>query len=171
MMPAQQSNSRAATLRLVGTTVAATLVVVLVAVELATMGDRARGAAPVAAPVMDSPAAGSVPSAEEPALAGPAREALDRGNAAYRARSYTGALDAYRAAAAAAPGDAAPYFGIYMAAIALHDTVLADSAMRVIRAQRASGGDMLTDSSLRDLHARGAVVPKGHPPIPDSSTP
>ncbi len=175
MAPPHQWSSRAATLRLVGTTVAATLIVALMVVELATMGGRTRGAAPVAvpmaAPVMDSPDGGSVPSAEEPALAGPARGALDRGNAAYRARSYTDALDAYRAAAAAAPGDAAPYFGIYMAATALHDSVLADSAMAVIRAQRANGGDMLTDSSLRDLHARGAVVPAGHPPITGRSTP
>ncbi|HEY9428586.1 MAG TPA: hypothetical protein VIR34_15625, partial [Gemmatimonadaceae bacterium] len=99
MTPAQQSSSRAATLRLVGTTVAATLVVVLMVVELTTMGGRTRGAAAVATPVMNSPDGGSVPSAEEPTLAGPVREALDRGNAAYRARSYTDALDAYRAAA------------------------------------------------------------------------
>lgn len=166
MMPAQQPSSRAATLRLVGTTVAITLVVVLVAVELVTMGDRARGAAPV----MESPGAVGAPSADAPPVDGPAREPLDRGNAAYRAGDYSGALGAYRAAAVAAPEDAAPYFGIYMAATALHDTVLADSAMRMIRARHASGGDMLTDSSLRDLHAHGAMVPKGHPPIPDSST-
>lgn len=171
MTPAQHSSSRSATLRLVGTTVAATLVVVLTVVELATMGGRTRGAAPVAAPVGDLSDGGSVPGADAPPVDGPAREALDRGNAAYRVRSYTDALDAYRAAAAAAPGDAAPYFGIYMAATALHDTVLADSAMAVIRAQRANGGDMLTDSSLRDLHARGAVVPAGHPPITGRATP
>ncbi|HEU4585566.1 MAG TPA: hypothetical protein VFR95_07435 [Gemmatimonadaceae bacterium] len=167
MMPAQQSSSRAATLRLIGTTVAVTLVVVLVAVELATMGDRARSAVPPTG----SPGAVSAQSADAPPIDDPASEPLDRGNAAYRAGNYAGALDAYRAAAVAAPEDAAPYFGIYMAAMALHDTVLADSAMRVIRAQHASGGDMLTDSSLRDLHAHGAMVPKGHPPIPGRSTP
>lgn len=170
-MPAQQSSSRAATLRLVGTAVAAALVVALVVVELLTMGSRTRGAGSgsAGAPIMDSPAGGTAPSAEEPTLAGPAREALDRGNAAYRARNYRDALDAYRTAAAAAPEDAAPYFGIYMAATALDDTVLADSAMALIRAQRANGGDMLTDSSLRDLHARGAVMPAGHPAVRDSS--
>lgn len=166
-MPAQQSSSRAATLRLIGTTVAITLVVVLVAVELVTMGDRARGAAPV----MESPGAVIAPDAEASPVDGPAREPLDRGNSAYRAGDYSGALDAYRAAAAAAPEDAAPYFGIYMAATALHDRALADSAMKMIRAQHASGGDMLADSSLRNLHAHGATAPKGHPPIPGSSTP
>jgi Flp pilus assembly protein TadD len=84
----------------------------------------------------------------------PLQAALDRGNAAYRARDYEGALRAYREAAAANPENVAPYYGIQMAARAMGNNVLADSAMRRIRA-------MSGDSSGADPHA----LPKDHPRI------
>lgn len=82
------------------------------------------------------------------------RQALDRGNAAYRARDYQGALRAYRDAAAASPDNIAPYYGIQMAARALGNAALADSAMRRIRS-------MSSDTSGADPHA----LPQDHPRI------
>ena len=83
----------------------------------------------------------------------PVHAALDRGNAAFRAHDYEAALRAYREAAAAAPADnAAPYYGIQMAAKAMGNTALADSAMLRIRA--ISG-----DTGRADPHA----LPTDHP--------
>jgi hypothetical protein len=170
MPPTDQPTNRTATLRIIGSTAAITLVVALVVVELATIG-RWRNAATAARGAPQAMAVPSVGDTQEPAavpLPAPAREALDRANAAYRAKKYAEALTGYRAAAAAAaPGEPAPYFGIYMAATALHNAPLADSAMTVIRASGSDGGDMLTDSSLRDLHSRGSTIPAGHPTIPN----
>lgn len=101
------------------------------------------------APRVPLGAAGATTSA----ASGPVREALDKGNAAYRAKDYQGALRAYReAAAVATPDNAAPYYGIQMAARALGNTALADSAMTRIRA--ISG-----DSIKADPHA----LPSNHP--------
>ena len=85
------------------------------------------------------------------------RAALDRGNEAYRAKRYDEALAAYRDAAAAAPNEAAPYYGIQMAARALGRTALADSAeekIRVLSPGSSSGG-------ATDPHA----LPPDHPKI------
>jgi tetratricopeptide (TPR) repeat protein len=85
------------------------------------------------------------------------RAALDRGNEAYRAKRYDEALTAYRDAAAAAPGDAAPYYGIQMAARALGRSALADSAaekIRVLSPGSSTGG-------ATDPHA----LPPDHPKI------
>lgn len=157
-MPAPSRPSRTATLQVVGTTVAATLLVVLVVVELVTVGgSRAAPAAgpPVAADQQGTIAAQPAPDAGAlPTLPAPARAALDSANDAYRAGRFADALAGYRAAAAAAPGDVAPYFGIYMAATALHKGAAADSAIAVIRAHDgAAGGPTLSDSALRALHA------------------
>jgi hypothetical protein len=85
------------------------------------------------------------------------RASLDRGNEAFRAKRYDEALTAYRDAAAAAPNDAAPYYGIQMAARALGRTAVADSAaekIRVLSPGSSTGG-------ATDPHA----LPPDHPKI------
>ena len=67
-----------------------------------------------------------------------AQALLDSGNASFRANRHPEALAFYRRAAAEVPGHAAPWFGAYMAARAMDDSALADSAMRMVRA-RAPG--------------------------------
>ena len=143
----------------IGATVAATLVVVLLVVEIVTVGTGRPGGAPAAVTVPAAPsAAPAVPAA--PPLSAEARAALDSGNVAYRAGRYRDALALYRKVAADAPGDAAPYFGIYMAATKLGDHAVADSALTVIRQNTTTGGQMLSDSALRALHQGGAAAPK-----------
>lgn len=139
-------------------TIGLTLLVAVIIALFAAVGYQSRHRAALRA-------AGAIPSdggqtVTAPPLPPVARAALDSGNAAYRAKAYPQALVEYRAAAAAAPDEAAPYFGIYMAATALHDTALADSASAQIRAH--TGGAMLSDSSLRQLHS-GKRLPAGHP--------
>ena len=79
------------------------------------------------------------------------RAALDSGNAAYRAGQYEKALDSYRTAAKGAPDNAAPYFGIYMAAGKLGNKALADSATAFISAHSA-GQPGLSDSAMQAMH-------------------
>ena len=69
-----------------------------------------------------------------------ARTALDRGNAEFRAKKYDTALESYREAARAASGNAAPYYGIYMAAQKLGKTSLADSASKLIQVLSGTSG-------------------------------
>ncbi len=83
------------------------------------------------------------------ALIGPAaKTALDSGNAAFRKKSYADALTHYRSASMLAPQHAAPFFGIYMVARAMNDTVLADSALSDIR--RRNGPLAAVPHSQRD---------------------
>jgi hypothetical protein len=108
---------------------------------------------------MGTPSAGTGAGAASPgrpvdSLNAEAREALARGNEAMRAKRHREALLAYREAAKAAPHNATSYFGIQMAARALGDSALADSAARLIRA--LSPAD---DSTPVDPHA----LPPGHP--------
>ena len=91
-----------------------------------------------------------------------ARALLERGNAAFRADKYAEALAYYRRAGAEVPGHAAPWFGTYMAARALNDSALADSALRMMRA-RAPGMEghpsgMPGDAPPASPH--GATIPK-----------
>jgi hypothetical protein len=85
------------------------------------------------------------------ALSTAARGALDLGNLEFRAGRFERALKAYRDAARAAPDNAAPYFGIYMAAEKLGNAKLSDSAVKAIAA-RSGATPMLSDSALRVLH-------------------
>ncbi len=82
-----------------------------------------------------------------------ARAALDSGNAQYRAGRYPAALASYRKSSALAPLNAAPYFGIYMAAEKVGDKKLADSATAEIQRLQGSGSGTLTDSALQAMHA------------------
>lgn len=148
-----QSRITPGTIRIIGTTVAVTLVVVVVIMVIVTAGS---GPSRTAAPVRSASAAAPAPAVQAPALPPGVRAHLDQGNTAYRAGRMDEALTHYRAAAAAAPGDAAPYFGIYMAATALHNKSLADSALAEIQARSGNGGQALTDSSIRQMHAGGA---------------
>ncbi|HSQ29979.1 MAG TPA: hypothetical protein VLN49_09025 [Gemmatimonadaceae bacterium] len=104
-----------------------------------------------------TPLAQSQPAAAQSVadpLPAAARSALDQGNAEYRAGKFDAALASYRAAAKAAPSEAAPYFGVLMVAQKLGNKPLADSASRAI-AERNGDRQMLTDSSMRALHATG----------------
>lgn len=100
---------------------------------------------------LESAIASAAPTDTADARAGhlpaPARAAIDRANAEYRAGNYAEALASYRAAVTAAPNEPAAYFGIYMVAQKQGNKALADSALRVIQ---ASSG--LSDSALRDVH-------------------
>jgi hypothetical protein len=155
--PPQQQIPRSTLIGIVGATVAATLVVVLLVVELVTVGTGRPdgGAGPDTAPAR-APAAAAPAT---PPLAPEMRAALDSANAEYRAGRYQTALALYRRVAAAAPGDAAPYFGIYMAATKLGNRAVADSALQVIRQNTSTGGEVLSDSALRALH-QGALPKK-----------
>lgn len=68
-------------------------------------------------------------------------EALDNGNAAYRAGDYQEALRLYQQAVDMDDDVAAAWFGVYMAQLALGNTAAADSAMT--RAQELQPGASL----------------------------
>lgn len=112
------------------------------------------------------PLSGTQPSAENlpeghpplgtggPALPGlpvAARAALDKANAAYRAKDFPQALRLYREAAQAAPTHASPWFGIFMVAQATKNTALADSARKEVQ-KRTADAPGVTDSTLRSTH-------------------
>lgn len=159
MPPITSSAGPADTRHTILVTIGLTLLIVLIIALFAAIGYRSRYRSAMRASRMLANS-GAMPAA--PPLPPAARTALDSGNAAYRAKAYAQALTQYRAAVAAAPDEAAPYFGIYMAAVALHNAALADSASAEIRSH--TGGQMLSDSSLRHLHS-GTGLPSSHPPV------
>lgn len=154
----QQPISRSSLIWIVGVTVAATLILVVLIVEFVQIGTGRPGAGESTATSTAAAPAAAAPAT--PPLAPEARAALDSANAMYRAGRYQAALELYQKVAASAPGDAAPYFGIYMAAQKLGKRALADSALAVIRRNTSTGGDVLSDSALRALHQGGAAAPK-----------
>lgn len=79
-----------------------------------------------------------------------ARTRLDRGNDAFRRGDLDGALMEYRAASAAAPGEPAPLYGIYMVASRQGLVALRDSAMRAIA--HVTGAPV--DSNMQRVHKR-----------------
>lgn len=81
-----------------------------------------------------------------------ARAALDSGNTLYRAGKYTEALKAYQSASAQSPLNAAPFFGIYMAAGKLGQKPLADSALAEYGKRSGTSPQMLNDSTLKSVH-------------------
>ena len=103
----------------------------------------------------------------EPTIHGEAKVALDSGNILYTAKTYTLALAQYRTAAALAPDEEAPLFGMLMVANVTKDAGLADSAktlMRALKGPATVGSSALSESQLRDIHA--GVTPGAHPPRP-----
>jgi hypothetical protein len=89
------------------------------------------------APMTAAPAAGmatAAPMPPAPPINPDARPPLDSGNALFRRKAYSAALAQYRLAAQRAPEHAAPLFGIYMAAQAMNNPRLADSALAGIKA-------------------------------------
>ncbi len=104
-------------------------------------------------PAETAPAATTAAPAQRatPALPPTTRAALDAGNTEFRAKQYAAALGHYRLAALSSPGEAAPFYGIYMAAQALNNRPLADSAVAEIRG-RTGGTGPFNDTSLRALH-------------------
>jgi len=89
-----------------------------------------------------------------------AKDLLEAGNSAYRAKQFDVAIARYREAAVAAPKHAAPWFGVYMAATATKNAALADSANERVQALSA-------DTSALTAHADAAAgpgpLPPGHP--------
>ncbi|MDE3054575.1 MAG: hypothetical protein KGL38_03650 [Gemmatimonadota bacterium] len=81
-----------------------------------------------------------------------ARAALDSGNTLYRAGKYADALKAYQDASAQAPLNAAPYFGVYMAAGKLGNKKLADSALAEYGKRSGTSPEALNDSTLKSVH-------------------
>jgi hypothetical protein len=67
---------------------------------------------------------------------------LDSANAAYKGGDLERARDLYRLAIEGAPEKAAPWFGLYMAELALGDTAAADAALEIAR-DRASGASLI----------------------------
>ena len=118
--------------------------------------DRAEGAASPDG----APAAGAAPVSDLPAAA---RTALDAGNAAYRAKDMDGALASYRAAAAAAPGRAAPWFGVYMVAADMKNMALADSAMANVKAYSPQSDALEEHARTAAASGSDAALPPGHP--------
>ncbi len=108
---------------------------------------------------MVAPAADSQANPHE-TMSAEARAALDSGNAQYRAGKYADALKSYRQSSALAPLNAAPFFGIYMAAEKLGNKALADSASAEIKQRGAGTNAMLTDSALQNMHAKAGATPK-----------
>ena len=90
------------------------------------------------------------------------RAMLDSGNASFRVNKHAEALAFYRRAAAEMPGHAAPWFGAYMVARALNDTVLADSAMRMVRTRAPGMQEHPTGApgAMTPAAPHGATIPK-----------
>ena len=117
------------------------------------------------------PNAGASPSggASGPQLPLAAMNALEAGNAAYRAKQFDVALARYREAAVAAPAHAAPWFGVYMVANEMKNTALADSAMgnvKALSADPAALGAHAKVTSKMTTGAGGAGHPSATPELP-----
>jgi hypothetical protein len=121
------------------------------------------GAAGAAA---SGPATATRSATDTPPLPLGALTALEAGNAAYREKKAEVALVKYQEAAAAAPTHAAPWFGIYMAAVEMKNPSLADSAMRRVKALSADPAALdahaTVTSPQNGLSGTGAL-PDGHP--------
>lgn len=116
-------------------------------------------------PLGDAPAAGTTTT-----LSADARASLEQGNTFYRAKQYPEALAAYRRAAEQSPADAAPLWGIQMAARALGDTALLDSTLQRMRAiapdaAPATGADPHVQGTSPSGSAGAPQLPANHPPV------
>lgn len=131
------------------------------------------GAAPSANATAGSEATGQ----SGPKLPLAALNALDAGNASYRAKNYAEAMAKYREATVAAPEHAAPWFGLYMVANAVKNAALADSAMTRVKALSAdptalsAHADVTAGAPQRELlpPPSSGNLPANHPstqPLP-----
>jgi Flp pilus assembly protein TadD len=84
------------------------------------------------------------------------REALDSGNAAFRAREYEAAREQYLRAVQLGPEESSAWFGLSMAERQLGNAAAADSAMQ--RVQQLTPG-----ASLIEPAAAGDTMPANHP--------
>jgi hypothetical protein len=129
----------------------------LIAVALAACAAKEEPKTPIATAQGGSPQRDLMPPA--------ARAALDSGNALLRGGDAKGAVAQYTTAAAADPDNAAPWYGVMMAAQRAGDTKLADSAAVMVR--KKTGNPQLTDSGMAKMHAEGGAaagaMPPGHP--------
>lgn len=116
-----------------------------------------------------------IPAARKGTALTPAAQALlDSANAEFRAGRHAQALSLYQAVSRDVPMHPASWFGTYMAARALGDSVLADSAMRMIRL-RAPGveghpGGAGKGPPAPPASPHGAPAPHGSP-TPRPGTP
>ncbi len=130
------------------------------------LGSAAGAAAGGAGSAASGPSAATGRATDAPPLPLGALTALEAGNAAYREKKVDVALVKYQEAAAAAPTHAAPWFGIYMAAVEMKNPSLADSAMRRVKALSADPAALdahaTVTSPQNGLSGTGAL-PEGHP--------
>lgn len=78
------------------------------------------------------------------------RMVLDSANNKFRAKDYQGALAGYRRAAAIAPADVAPWFGVYMVGAVTKDKALGEEAVAEMRARGGAPGE--SDSAAIKAH-------------------
>ena len=78
------------------------------------------------------------------------RMVLDSANNMFRAKDYQGALAGYRRAAAIAPTDVAPWFGVYMVAAVTKDKALGEQAVAEMRTRGGAPGE--SDSTALKAH-------------------
>ena len=97
-------------------------------------------AAPPAAPTMAG-AAGAAGAVMPPTSTDAERLVLDSANTMFRAKNYPAALEGYRRAAAIAPEDIAPWFGVYMVAAATKDKALGETATKEMTARGGAPGE------------------------------
>jgi hypothetical protein len=90
--------------------------------------------------------------------------ALDAGNAAYRAKQYANAIARYREASVASPEHAAPWFGIYMAAMEMKNKSLADSAMAKVNALSSDAPALNTHAEIAKTGPKAGTMPPAAAP-------
>jgi hypothetical protein len=91
---------------------------------------------------------------------------IDSGNVAFRARDYDAALRHYREATVRAPEEPTGWFGVVMAADALGDSALADSARaRIVQIAPELNPTSHTPDGHPDTALEGGApgMPAGHP--------
>lgn len=110
-----------------------------------------------------------------PALSATAQALLDSGNTAFRVKDFDGALAYYHKATLADPAHAAPWFGTYMVGKATNNSVLADSALRMVRERAPEMQPRPGTPSIPDMPPGGAAPatpfsPHGTPPPPQGKS-
>ncbi len=94
-----------------------------------------------AAPTAPTGAQGAMGAGDVAMITDAERMVLDSANNMFRAKDYQGALAGYRRAAAIAPTDVAPWFGVYMVAAATKDSVLGKTAVAEMTARGGAPGE------------------------------